>query len=353
MTAHAAQDRTAIWVGLAILYGVWGSTYLAIAVAVETIPPFLMASLRFGLAGFLLLGWVAWRHREELSMPSRRELIDTTIVGALLLGGGMGLVAWGEQTIPSGITALVVATMPVWVSVLARVVLGERLPRLAGLGIVVGFVGVAILVGPTAMGQTGALDGAGLVAILVAPVAWSCGSLFATSRAVLPRHPLVATGQQMLAGAVVLALMAGVTGEPARFDPTAISPESLAAFLYLAIVGSVVAFTTFGWMIRVAPLPLVTTYAYVNPVVAVILGAIVLREPIEPRTLVAGAVIVGAVAIIVTARGRMAAPRRAATTGAGAVRAASAARADPADVAPPPAPSEPRAAPRPTRSASG
>jgi drug/metabolite transporter (DMT)-like permease len=333
-TAHAAQDRTAIWVGLAILYGVWGSTYLAIAVAVETIPPFLMASLRFGLAGFLLLGWVAWRHREELRMPSRRELIDTTIVGALLLGGGMGLVAWGEQTIPSGITALVVATMPVWVAVLARVVLGERLPRLAGIGIVVGFVGVAILVGPTALGETGALDAAGLAAILVAPVAWSCGSLYATHRATLPPHPLVATGAQMLAGAVVLALMAGATGEPARFDPTGISAESLAAFFYLAVVGSVVAFTTFGWMIRVAPLPLVTTYAYVNPVVAVILGAIVLSEPIEPRTVLAGAVIVAAVALIVTARGRMTQPRQVSVTT-------------------PPGPSGRRAAPAPSQSTSG
>jgi drug/metabolite transporter (DMT)-like permease len=331
---HPPPDRAAIWLGLAILYGVWGSTYLAIAVAVDTIPPFLMASFRFGLAGVLLLGWVAWRHREELRRPTRRELIDTTIVGALLLGGGMGLVAWGEQTIPSGITALVVATMPVWVAVLARLVLGERLPRLAGVGIVVGFAGVAILVGPTALGETGALDAAGLAAILLAPIAWSCGSLFAAHRARLPHHPLVNTGQQMLAGAVVLALMAIVTGEPPRFDAGAVSPESLAAFFYLAIVGSVVAFTTFGWMIRVAPLPLVTTYAYVNPIVAVILGAIVLSEPIEPRTVVAGVVIVAAVALIVTARGRMASPRA-------------------SEVTTPPARSERPAAPAPSRSASG
>ena len=313
-TTAGSPDRAAIWVGLAILYGVWGSTYLAIAVAVQTIPPFLMAAFRFGLAGLLLLGWMAWRHRDQLLRPTRRELIDTTIVGALLLGGGMGLVAWGEQTIPSGITALVVATMPVWVAVLARIVLGERLPRLAGLGIVVGFMGVAILVGPTALGESGALDAAGLAAVLVAPIAWSTGSLYAAHRATLPRHPLVSTGGQMLAGAGVLALMSIATSEPGRFEPAAISTESLAAFFYLAIVGSVIAFTTFGWMIRVAPLPLVTTYAYVNPVVAVILGALVLGEAIEPRTVVAGAVIVAAVALIVTARGRMAKPRAAAVT---------------------------------------
>jgi drug/metabolite transporter (DMT)-like permease len=224
--------------------------------------------------------------------------------------------------------------MPVWVAVLARLALGERLPRLAGLGIVVGFAGVAILVGPTALGETGALDAAGLAAVLLAPIAWSCGSLFAAHRARLAQHPLVNTGQQMLAGAVVLALMAVVTGEPPRFDAAAVSPESLAAFFYLAIVGSVVAFTTFGWMIRVAPLPLVTTYAYVNPVVAVVLGAIVLSEPIEPRTVVAGVVIVAAVALIVTARGRMASPRV-------------------PDVTPPPARSERPAAPAPSRSTSG
>ena len=329
-------DRRAIWLGLGILYVVWGSTYLGIAVAVETIPPFLMAALRFGLAGAVLLTWVAVRQRGELRLPSRREVRDTSIVGALLLGGGMGMVAWGEQTIPSGITALLIALMPVWIAVLGRLALGERLPRLAGIGIVVGFVGVAVLAGPTALGASDALDAAGLSALIVSPIAWSIGSLFATHRAVLPQHPLMATGTQMVAGAVVLALMSVATGEPGRFDAAAVSTESIAAFLYLTVIGSLLAFTTFGWMLRVAPLPLVATYAYVNPIVAVVLGALVLSEPIEPRTLVAGAIIVGAVALIVTARGRMTAP--------GTVVA---------EITIPPGPSEPRVAPRPSRSASG
>ncbi len=329
-------DRRAIWLGLGILYAVWGSTYLAIAVAVDTVPPFLMAALRFGLAGFVLLGWVALRRRGEFRLPSRREVRDTSIVGALLLGGGMGMVAWGEQTIPSGIAALLIALMPVWVAVLGRLFLGERLPRIAGIGIVVGFVGVAVLAGPTALGASDALDAAGLAAIIVSPIAWSIGSLYATHRAVLPQHPLMATGSQMVAGSAVLAVMSVVTGEPGRFDATAVSTESLAAFLYLTVIGSLLAFTTFGWMLRVAPLPLVATYAYVNPIVAVILGALVLGEPIGPRTLVAGAIIVGAVALIVTARSRMAGPRVAAV-----------------EVTIPPGPSEPRVAPRPSRSASG
>jgi drug/metabolite transporter (DMT)-like permease len=336
MNSSGPADRRAIWLGLAILYGVWGSTYLAIAVAIDTLPPFLMAAARFSLAGTMLLGWMRWRHPEVMRRPSVRELRDSAIVGALLLGGGMGLVAWAELSVPSGITAVLVALMPVWVAVLGRVLFGERLPRIAAVGIVVGFVGVAILVGPTALGTPGALAAAGVVALLVAPIAWSVGSLFASHRAQLPGHPLIATGLQMLAGSVVLLMFSIGTGEPARFDPSVVSVTSFAAFLYLTIVGSVLAFTTYGWMIRVAPLPLVATYAYVNPVIAVFLGAIILSEPVEPRTLVAGAIIVGAVALIVTARGRMAVPRPAE-----------------AYLTTPPTPSEPRVAPTPSRSASG
>jgi drug/metabolite transporter (DMT)-like permease len=303
-----SPDRAPIWVGLLILYVVWGSTYLGIAIAVETIPPFLMAAIRFGIAGSVLLGWSLLRARGSFVMPTRRELRDTVIVGALLLGGGMGMVAFGEQTIPSGITALLIAMMPVWVAIFGRAFLGERLPRIAGVGIVVGFVGVAILVGPTILGSAGALDPLGLAAIIISPIAWSLGSLYASHRAILPRQPLVATGAQMLAGGAVLAIMAGLTGEFARFDPAAVSTDSIAAVVYLTVVGSLLAFTAYGWLLRVAPLPLIATYAYVNPVVAVILGAIVRHEPIDLRTLVAGAVIVGAVALIVTARGRMTVP---------------------------------------------
>ncbi len=304
-----ASDRGTIWLALVVLYVVWGSTYLGIAIAVDTIPPFLMAAMRFALAGVVLLGWTAVRAGRAFVIPSRRELRDTLVVGSLLLGGGMGMVAWGEQTIPSGIAALMIAMMPVWVAVLGRIFLGQRLPRLAVIGIVVGFAGVAILVGPTAVGTAGALDPAGLGALIISPIAWSSGSLYASHRAVLPRQPLVATATQMIAGAFVLALMGAVTGELGRFSPGAVSGPSLVAFAYLTIVGSLLAFTAYGWLLRVAPLPLIATYAYVNPVVAVILGAIVLQEPIDTRTLLAGAVIVGAVALIVTARGRMPAPR--------------------------------------------
>ena len=307
--APVAPQRSPIWIGLLILYGVWGSTYLAVAIAVDTIPPFLMMATRFLIAGVVLLTWSVARDGRSTRLPTRRELRDSAIVGSLLLGGGMGMVAFGEhQTVPSGITALLIATMPVWVAILSRLFLAERLPRLAVVGIVVGFVGVAILIGPSALGGAGALDPLGLAAILVSPILWVSGSLYATHRARLPKRPLFATGLQMVCGGLVLVAMSLASGELAGFRLDAVSGNSLIALGYLAVVGSLVAFTVYGWLLRVAPLPLIATYAYVNPVVAVILGAIVRSEPVDARTVVAGGVIVFAVALIVTARGRMAAP---------------------------------------------
>ena len=304
----AATGRQAVWLGMFILYAVWGSTYLAIAIAVTTFPPFVMAAIRFLLAGALLFGWSMARSRGAFAWPTRREWRDSAIVGALLLGGGMGMVARAEQTIPSGIAALMIATMPVWVAVLGAIFLGERLPHLAIVGIVIGFLGVAILVGPSAFGGSGAMDPAGLAAIVISPIAWASGSLFASHRARLPGRPLVSTGAQMLTGGLVLAGMAAISGEWQTFDPTVVSMDSFLAFAYLTVVGSLIAFSTYSWLLGVAPLPLISTYAYVNPIVAVILGWIVLQEPIDGRTILAGVVIVVAVVLIVTARGRLPRP---------------------------------------------
>jgi drug/metabolite transporter (DMT)-like permease len=204
---------------------------------------------------------------------------------------------------------LLIALMPVWVAIIGGIFLGERLPRLAVLGIVLGFAGVSILVGPSAFGGEGAFDPLGVAAVLFSPIAWSSGSLFASHRAKLPSRPLVATGAQMVTGSLVLLLMSLLSGELAGFRVEAVTMDSAIAMAYLTIIGSLLAFTVYGWMLRVAPLPLIATYAYVNPVVAVILGALVLREPIDARTLIAGAVIVVSVAILVTARGRMTAPK--------------------------------------------
>ena len=297
-----------LWAALLILYVVWGSTYLGIKIAVDTIPPFLMAATRFAIAGAVLLAWSIAREGRSFVWPTARQWRDSLIVGGLLLGGGMGMVAVGEQTVPSGIAALLIAMMPVWVAIFGRVFLGEQLPRVAVVGIVIGFAGVAILAGPSAFGASDALDPLGLAAIILSPISWASGSLFASHRAVLPPRPLVATGVQMLAGALVLIVLGALSGEYTTFRPDAVSTDSLVALGYLTFIGSLVAFTAYVWLLRVAPLPLIATYAYVNPVVALILGALVLSEPISLRVVVAGGIIVFAVALIVTARGRMRPP---------------------------------------------
>jgi drug/metabolite transporter (DMT)-like permease len=221
----------------------------------------------------------------------------------------MGLVSWGEQTVPSGIAALMVAMMPVWVAVLSWLFLRERLATAAIVGIVIGIAGVAILVGPDGAPADHA-DPTGVLALILSPLSWAIGSLYSANRARLPRQSLVATGGQMLTGGILLSLVGLVTGEWATFSPAAVSFDSVLALAYLTVVGSLVAFTTYAWLLRVAPLQFIATYAYVNPVVAVILGVLILNEPLTPRTLIAGMVIVFAVALIITARGRMRPPVR-------------------------------------------
>ena len=329
----AAARNPGILLGMLVLYVVWGSTYLGIAVAVESIPPFLMAATRFVIAGLALLALSRLHGGSAFEWPTRREWRDSLIVGALLLGGGMGMVAFAEQTIPSGITAILIAMLPVWVAIFSRLFFGERLPRGAIVGIAVGFVGVAVLVGPTALGIEGGLEPLGLAAAIVSPIAWSLGSLFASHLAVLPRRPLVLAGAEMLCGGLILVAMSAVAGELATFQIAAVTASSFIALTYLTVVGSLIAFTTYGWLLRKAPLSLIATYAYVNPVVAVILGFVVLNEPIELRTLVAGAIIVFAVALIVTSRSRMLRPAERHASEAGA-SVATGERAAGADAAP-------------------
>jgi drug/metabolite transporter (DMT)-like permease len=297
----------AIWAGLLTLYVVWGTTYLGIRVVIETIPPFVMVAIRFTLAGLLLIGIVALRDRAALRRPTRRELRDSVLVGVGLVVVGNGLVGWGEQTIPTGIAALLIALMPAWAAALGRILFGDRLPVLAAVGIVTGLVGIALLSWPVDGELT--LEPFGLLALLVAPIGWSLGSLYSARRARLPSHPLLATAYQMIGGGMVGLVVAIVDGELARFDVAAVSERSIVAIAYLTLVGSLVGYTAYGWLIRVAPLSRVTTYAYVNPIVAVALGALFLGEPVTPRTLIASVVIIGAVALIVTARARGVASR--------------------------------------------
>jgi drug/metabolite transporter (DMT)-like permease len=303
----STAPRAVVWLAILILYVVWGSTYLGIRIAVESIPPFTMAATRFTIAGFVMLSVVALVRRSAFKLPSKAELRDSFIVGALLMGGGMGAVAWGEQTVPSGIAALLIAMMPVWIAIFGRVFLHERLPFAAALGIGVGMAGVAILVWPSIVVDR-SLDPAGIVALLISPICWAAGSVFAAHRATLPRDPFVTTGLQMLSGALVLGVAAIVVGEPGRVRLDDIDSNSLIALAYLTAIGSLVAFTAYAWVLRHAPLPLIATYAFVNPVVAVVLGAVVLGEVVTPLQVVAGAVIVVGVALIILSRSRMASP---------------------------------------------
>ena len=299
-----ADRRTLVWVALGTLYLVWGSTYLAIRVAVETIPPFMMASVRFLIAGAILYALTIRRGDTAGDRPGLLQWRDSAIVGGALLLGGMGLVAVGEQTVPSGIAALIIASLPLWIALLGRIFLGDRMTRPVLAGILIGFGGVALLVAPAG---GAALDPFGLLVLMLSPVAWAAGTLYSRN-AVLPQRPLVATALQMLCGGVLLAVAAILTGEPGRIELADVSTASIAAVLYLIVVGGLIGFSCYVWLLRHAPVSTVTTYAYVNPVVAVILGALILGEPIGPRTLVSGAIIVGAVALIISAKGRFRPP---------------------------------------------
>jgi drug/metabolite transporter (DMT)-like permease len=308
--ARHGPSQAEVWAGLVFIYIVWGSTYLAIRIAVETIPPFLQAAMRFIPAGLLLFAFVAIRQRHLVRRPTRTELRDMAIVGTLLAVVGNGFVSFAEQTIPSGVAALIIALTPAWFAIISRVAFGDVIPRLAVVGIVIGLAGIAILAWP--VGGVGALEPIGLLALLVAPIGWSSGSAYAARVAKHPQPAAFSLGLQMLFGGIVLSVIAIANGEVASFDPAAVDAASWAALLYLMLMGSLASWTVYAWLLRNAPLPLIGTYAYVNPIVAVILGAIVLSEPITPRTLIAAVVIIVGVALVVTARGRMVKPSSAA-----------------------------------------
>jgi drug/metabolite transporter (DMT)-like permease len=280
-----------IGAALATVYVVWGSTYLAIAVAIHSLPPLLMSAVRFALAGAILYAW-AYRGGGR---PTRREVGAAAIVGVALLVVGNGGIAWAETRIATGVAALIVAVMPLWMALLDRVVFGRMLTRMQTVGLVVGLAGVAILVDPFGHG----LDLVGALVCLGACLSWAAGSLYAR-RAPLPADPLRAASLQMLAAGIGLAGAGLVGGEANDVHLSSVTAGSVGALAYLVVVGSIVAYTAYGWLLRNAPTPLVATYAYVNPVVAVALGWGFYSEHVGPRTLVAAAAIVVSVALTVS-----------------------------------------------------
>jgi drug/metabolite transporter (DMT)-like permease len=282
-----------VWIALGIVYLVWGSTYFAIAIVVQTLPPLLTAGVRFLLAGLLLAAWVAARRPGALRV-TRRQAAGAALVGVLLLAGGNGLVSLGEQTVPSGLAALIVASVPLWI-VLLRLAARDRVGRDVITGVSVGIVGVAVLVVPS--GLAGQTDPLGLAMLVGATFAWATGT-FASPRLTMPGDALASTALQMLAAGIVLLVIGGIAGE--RIDATKVSASSLVAFGYLVVFGSLVAFSAYTWLLQRAPVSLVSTYAYVNPVVAVFLGTLFLSEPVRPTMIAGAALILAAVAFIVS-----------------------------------------------------
>ena len=279
----------------AAIYFIWGSTYLAIRFAIETLPPFLMASTRFIVAGAVLYGWA---RLVGAPRPTRFHWSAAAVVGGLLLLGGNGGVVWAEQSVPSGLTALLVAMAPVWMALLDWARRGGVRPNGgASVGLALGFAGVVLLVGPDELVGGGQVNPIGALVLMLASLSWAAGSLY-SRYARLPDSPMLATGMEMLAGGALLLIAGSVAGEWARIGYSAVSLHSILALGYLIVFGSLIGFTAYTWLLRVTTLARASTYAYVNPVVAVFLGWALAGEPITFRTLLAAAVIVAAVVII-------------------------------------------------------
>ena len=289
-----------VWLALGAVYVIWSTTFVAIRVTNETVPPLVGAGLRFFVAGgsLLLLGL---RSGDRLAdRPTRRQWRSAGIVGLLLMFGGNGGIVWAERTIPSGVAGLVIATVPLWIAGLDRAVLGRRQPAIVVVGLVAGFAGAAILVGGSAI--DGKIDIGGLLVAVAAAASWAVGSLV-QRHAELPRRPFVSAGMQMLLASGAFAVAGALAGELGDLHPSRFSRASVLALGYLIVFGSWIGFTSYLWLLRVARTSLVATYAYVTPVGAVIVGRVLLDEALSTTALVAGALIVAAVALIISGGG--------------------------------------------------
>lgn len=296
MTALLARRTVRVGVALAVVYGIWGSTYLAIKVAVAEFPPFTLMAVRFAVAGTLLFVVSIRLGDRRGDRITWQQLGSAVVTGGTLLVGGTGLVALAQTELTSGTAALLGATVPVWLALFSRIRFGERLPGRAAFGLGVGLAGIALLVEPSGSSHLGAM----LVA-LAGAAAWAAGSLRGRTVAG-PKRPLVAASLEMLGSVPAFALVAFVLGEPARIEVAVVSRGAWIALAYLIVAGSIVAFTAYSWLLRNAPTPIVGTHAYINPIVAVTLGWAFAGELVTARTLLAGAVVLAGVALLVTGR---------------------------------------------------
>jgi drug/metabolite transporter (DMT)-like permease len=294
--ATARGNPPLVWVALGAVYVVWGTTYFAIRLVNQTMPPLLSASVRFLVAGAVMFAWTIRRGDSEGDRPGPRQWRAAAIVGAALLVGGNGGVVWAERTVPSGIVALIIALVPLWMALIDRVLLKRHLRIQTVAGLTTGFAGAALLVGGSASG--GKVDLTGMLFAVGASLCWASGSLY-SRHAPLPKRPFVGVGMEMLCGGAALGIVAILTGELGDIHPERFSTASLLGVGYLIVFGSFAGLGSYLWLLRNARTSLVSTYAYVNPVVAVFLGWAFLSEPISLRTVVAGAIVLGSVALII------------------------------------------------------
>jgi drug/metabolite transporter (DMT)-like permease len=300
-----------IWAALGAVYLIWGSTYLAIRFAIETMPPFLMGGLRFLIAGAVLF---AIRRLLGDRPPSKTEWRSAGVVGLFLLTGGNGCVVFAEQWVPSSLTALLLASTPLWIVLLDWLRPGGHRPTgRALLGVLVGFGGVALLIGPGELAVGGQRELVGALIVVLGALLWAAGSLYGRGAA-LPSSPLLGTSMEMLIGGAGLLILGTLAGQWNQFNPAAFSTKSSAAFIYLIVFGAWIAFSAYVWLLKNAPTPLVATYAYVNPVVAIVLGSLLAGEAVTPRTVLAAAIILGAVVLTTSAPPPGDATRRVVTT---------------------------------------
>jgi len=300
-----SSPHARIWFALWVVYLVWGSTYLAIRVGVRPthatgFPPLLLAGARFTVAGLIMLAVFVRRPAAD-GRPDplgARQWAAAAVIGVALLLGGNGLVSIAEQRIASGIAALVVATVPIWAALLGAVFRLERVSPRHGVGLVLGFAGVAALVAGAGGGKVNAV---GVLMVVAAALSWASGSVWSRSAPVV-RRPLVMTGMEMLCGGLACLVVGVARGEASDLHLAAVPVRSWLALAYLVVFGSLLAYTAYVWLLQSAPLSLVTTYAFVNPLVAVILGTLILSEPFTLRTLIASALIILGVALIVMRR---------------------------------------------------
>ena len=287
------------------IYAIWGSTYLAIRFAVETFPPFLMAAIRFLIAGGALY---AWMRLKGAPRPTRANWKAATIVGVFLLLGGNGGVVKAEQVFPSGLTAVLITTVPIWMALVELVRKDRIVPTLhVVLGLVLGFGGVVLLVGPGNLVGSGGLNPLWVGVLILASLSWAIGSVY-SRKASLPRTPLLGSGMEMLTGGALLLVVSLVSLEWVGFQPSNVSVLSLVSFIYLIVFGSLIGFSSYVWLLTKTTTARVSTYAYVNPVVAVFLGYFLAGEQLTLRTVLASTVIVIAVVVITTFKSRQAVP---------------------------------------------